>query len=73
MFIIFIEPGEVIFQSGTAHMQQIDGVAMVTATVVRIRGSNGSISVYYRTMYECLIFPYEIHADVFTFLVEFCR
>ena len=44
-----------MFQCGTAHVQnqqqQGGDIALVTATVVRMHGSNGLVSVYFRTMY----------------------
>ena len=55
-----------MFQCGTAHVQnqqqQGGDIAMVTATVVRMHGSNGSISVYFRTMY---VLKYNYICDVF--------
>ncbi|XP_066931288.1 sodium/calcium exchanger 1-like isoform X2 [Clytia hemisphaerica] len=45
------EPGEFLFQNATAHVQyRLCNVAMVTTTVVRIRGSDGPITVFYRTI-----------------------
>ena len=50
-FPFILEPGEFLFQNATAHVQyRLRNVSMVTTTVVRIRGSDGPITVFYRTM-----------------------
>jgi len=48
---VFIEPGEFIFEYATTNIQhKLRNVSIVTATVVRLHGCDGVVSVYYRTM-----------------------
>ena len=46
--LFHLEPGELLFQEATYHVDYQTGI--VTATAIRIHGCDGSISVCYRTM-----------------------